>query len=360
MNKKYIYTLCLLMMTAWGLTSCLKDNDEEVTLHDDMVITDFALTVVNQFVTVKSSSGADSTYKKTIISGLPIFNIDQNKGQIFNNTPLPANCDLKHILASVGSKNNGVITIKSMISDSLFYFSSTDSIDFSQPRLLRVYASDNSGFRDYTITVNMAETESGKMLWDEFPAGSEEIEQALYQQILLTPGDASKFNLSKDSGNTWTEELIGDNEDASLLPTSTLAWLVFPFKANANTDYEMLVGILDSESTTYTFWRKIVDKNAEAPTAKWVNMPIETDRQYLLPLMDSLSLIWYNENLYAIGNNGKIYKSIDQGISWRVCEDFTLPEDMESNNVKAVTDADGNLWILNADSGRVWKGVMSK
>jgi hypothetical protein len=349
------------MATAWGFTSCLGDNDDDVTLYDDMAITNFALTVVNQLVTVQSSTGVDSTYKKSITSGLPVFNIDHYKQQIFNTTPLPAKCDLEHILASVVSKNNGVVTIKSLTSDSLFYYSSTDSIDFSKPRIFRVYATDNSGYRDYTVTVNMSGGDvSEEVNWEEFPSGHEAIPAALYHQIQVAAGESGKFNLSKDSGNTWTEELIGEGEDSSLLPTSNIAWVTFPFKRNPNTDYEMMVGALDGLDNYFTFWRKIVEKDDQAPVAKWANMPIETERLYQLPKMDCLNLIWFNDNLYAIGNDGKIYKSRDQGITWRTTTDFALPKDLESYNVKVITDADGNLWILNSDSGRVWRGTMTK
>ena len=367
MNKKSIYTLCLLIATALSLTSCLSDSDDSTyTLYNDTAITYFSLTAVNQFVTTKSTSGADSVYKRSVTTR-PVFSIDHYKQQIFNISPLPANCDLEHVLASVSSKNNGVVTIKSLISDSLFYFSTTDSIDVSQPRILRVYASDDSSYRDYTVTVNMSEDVKEEMSWEEFAAGGEEIPAALYQDVVIQKWDVADggdegdtFKLAKDGGNTWTDEIIAEGEDASLLPEGGVTWVTFPYKGNAHTDYEIMAGTLESAANGFTFWRKIVEKTAEAPVAKWVNMPIEVNRMYQLPKMDCLSLVWFNSNLYAIGNNGKIYKSRDQGISWRTDEDITFPEDLESYNVKAVTDADGNLWLLNTDSGRVWRGSMSK
>ena len=76
--------------------------------------------------------------------------------------------DLKHVVISaLGTKNSGVPFIKSLISDSLFYYSSTDSLDFSQPRVLRVYSSDGTAFRDYTMTLTVSETAGITFEWQK-------------------------------------------------------------------------------------------------------------------------------------------------------------------------------------------------
>ena len=62
--------------------------------------------------------------------------------------------------------NNGVVYIKSLTSDSLRYFSSgSDSIDFSQPRVFRVFATDGSGSRDYTVSLTVRNQDPGVFLW---------------------------------------------------------------------------------------------------------------------------------------------------------------------------------------------------
>lgn len=346
-----------MLATAVGLTSCLKDDDDsDVTLHDDMAVTSFALSAVNRTVHTTSSTGADSTYKVTMTSALPVFTIDQYNYRIYNTEPLQSGCDLKHVLAAIGSKNSGSIFIKSMVSDSLFYYNSTDSIDFSQTRELRVYAQDGSGYRPYQITVNMKASSDDGLSWEEVGANDSSIPAALYQDFVLTAGEGQSFKLSKDNGQTWTDEPIGEGEDASLLPVASTAWVTFPYSANANTTCELMAGTIGSSDKACTLWRKLIDNNAGAEAAKWVNMPVSPSNNHYLPAMTQLSLVWFNKALYVIGNDGTIYKTRDQGITWNTTTGITLPAAMESNNVKATTDTDGNLWLRNLDSGRIWKG----
>ena len=160
MNKRYIYTLCLMLSIVLSLTSCLKGDDEEIDIseYDDMAITSFTLTSVNKYTTTTASDGTKTVSKITLSSGLPVFNIDQYKHQIFNNVPLAAECDLKHVLVTVVSKRNGQVGIKSLTSDSVFTHVYTDSIDFSQSREFRVYALNGSGFRAYQVTINKEST----------------------------------------------------------------------------------------------------------------------------------------------------------------------------------------------------------
>ena len=363
MKTKYIYTLCIMLSVVLGLSSCLKGEDEkDYSQYDDMAITSFAISAINKYTTKKTSAGKDTITMTKLSAGFPVFTIDHYKQQIYNRVPLSVGCDLKHVLASIVSKNSGTVLLKSMNSDSLFYYSSTDSVDFSQPREIRVYALNGSGYRAYTVTMNKQESENDEITWSEYAAGSPEIPTALYQDITLQrsalEGDeGDMFQLSKDGGSTWTNELLGEGEDASLLPESHIAWVSFPYAANEDTDYEIMAGSISIDDTACTVWRKIMEKGKGALPARWVNIPTADSGKYFLPKMDLLSLVWFNSGLYAIGNNGYIYKSRDGGITWKESDDISLPTDRESNNLKAATDQDGSLWLLNIDSGRVWKGT---
>lgn len=344
-----------MLSIALCLTSCLKDDDTQVTYPDDMVITTFTLSAVNKYTTKKTSAGKDTTTMTKLTTGFPVFTIDQYKQQIYNTKPLPAGCDLKHVLATITGK--GSFLLKSMVSDSLFYFSSTDSIDFSEPREVHVYALDGSGYRAYTVTVNKEGVENDSIKWNEYAAGSPEIPTALYQEIALQKVDNNTFQLSKDGGNTWSDEMLGDDEDPSLLPENGMAWTSFPYAANENTDYEIMAGSISSDDTACSVWRKIVEKGNGAAPARWVNIPTENSKEYYLPKMSPLSLIWFGNGLYAIGNTGIVFKSRDGGLTWKASDDISLPDNMDSNNVKAIVGEDGSLWLVNTDSGRVWRGT---
>lgn len=343
-----------MLSIALCMTSCLKDDDTQVTYPNDMVITSFSLSAVNRYVTKTTSAGKDTTTKVKLASGLPVFTIDQYRQLIYNTKPLPAGCDVEHVIASITGK--GSFVIKGMNSDSLTFYSNTDSIDFSQPREIRVYALDGSGYRAYQVTVNKQETDNQDILWNEYPSDSPEIPAALHQELLLQKFDSSLFHLSKDGGSTWTDELLGDDEDPSLLPEGNIAWVSFPYAANEDTDYEVMAGFIHDTDSACTVWRKIVEKGNNVAPARWVNIPTENSKKYYLPNMSPLSLIWFDNGLYAIGSLGIIFKSRDGGLTWKPSDDINMPEDIENDHVKAVTSEDGSLWLISTDSGRVWRG----
>jgi photosystem II stability/assembly factor-like uncharacterized protein len=207
------------------------------------------------------------------------------------------------------------------------------------------------------VTVNKEGVENDSIKWNEYAAGSPEIPTALYQEIALQKVDNNTFQLSKDGGNTWSDEMLGDDEDPSLLPENGMAWTSFPYAANENTDYEIMAGSISSDDTACSVWRKIVEKGNGAAPARWVNIPTENSKEYYLPKMSPLSLIWFDNGLYAIGNTGIVFKSRDGGLTWKASDDISLPDNMDSNNVKAIVGEDGSLWLVNTDSGRVWRGT---
>jgi len=57
-------------------------------------------------------------------------------------------------------------------SDSIFYHNSSDSVDFSQPRTFYVYATDGSGYRQYTIKVNVHQELSDTFVWHKISTNS--------------------------------------------------------------------------------------------------------------------------------------------------------------------------------------------
>ncbi|MBR0180290.1 MAG: hypothetical protein IJK09_01950 [Prevotella sp.] len=358
MNKRYIFSLCLMLLSAISMTSCLKDNDSsDVTYYDDAAITAFTLTTVNTYTTTTSSDGTTKTTKATL-STKPVFVIDHNNLQIYNPVGLPETCDLKHVVVSISTKNSGQVGIKSLKSDSLYVYSSTDSIDFTQPRELKVFSQSGAFNRTYTVTFNTKQSTSASVTWTSVDAGSSEIPEELYHDVAIEKTD-NGFMLSKDNLKTWSSELLGDGEDASLLPTRQLGYVSMPYTASINTDYELIAGVISENDAFCSVWRKISDYNDNAPVAKWVYIPV-TDNQYRLPNMGGVNLVKFNDQTYAIGADGRIYKTRDWGLTWKAAsDDFDLPI-TGSLNLRAATDKYGNLWIINLSDEKIWKGVITK
>lgn len=405
-----------LLMMPVILTSCLGDSTEDTTLYSDMAITSFTLGTLNRYTQTTSSTTGNDTVIKTTLTGSDYkMTIDQLGHKIYNQTPLPVGVDVKHVICTVSAKNSGLLTLKSMTSDSLSWYSSSDSIDFSQPRIFRVYAIDNSGFRDYTVELNVSSTEGIDFGWtlikddadlagwtakklvpfadtikmvDEgvvmrdgkgyringqgYVEASTDLENwSLADGIVYTNpnlkqllGASSKelYALGNDGllkvsaddyGKDWTNEKL--DEDASLLPAGDIAMISWPYASADSTDYILMVGDGPLNNGETSIWRKLNYYATTASNNQWVFMGADDSNQHTLPAQDHLSLACYNGHVLAVGDAKAIYESRDQGLTWRQESAYQLPTSLQGTQVSMATDTQGRLWLLT-NSGQLWKG----
>ena len=266
-----------MLACALLVTSCLKDDTTNDTqYYNDTAIVSFKLATINRYIHTTSSTGADSVYKSTL-SDPVVFTIDQAQHKIYNTDSLYSDVDLNHVLATVSSKNSGTVVVNYPAvdgTDSLLFYSSTDSIDFEKLRDLRVYAQDGSSYRSYQVTINVHKAKTGVLLWEQKSAADLPIDtkKALWEQAAETAGmsligygsaegyafaNDGMLMVSKDNGETWTADSL--DEDAAWLPTSNYAFTSWPFAANDSTDYQLLVGSNDNQSEGCVVWRKIAE-----------------------------------------------------------------------------------------------------
>lgn len=370
--NKHISALLALIMGALIMTSCLKSDDSsEIIYYNDTAITAFNLTTVNRYIHTTSKSGKDSVYKKALSSPVTFY-IDQYNKTIYNVDSLFADCDLKHVLVDISTKNSGVVAIKSMISDTLRTYNSSDSLDFSQVREIRVYSQRGDTYRAYQVSVNKHQITTGELMWEQMPAGSYPVdeEKAMWEQIVAEKGlalfigagtkEAYAYNhdgqlmVSKDEGITWTVDSLDDS--SSLLPKENVAFVSYPFAANDETDYQILAGSLDEEETVCSVWRKVVEYAENSEPGKWAYVPFEDYNKYALPATNDLSLVWFQGQVLAISRSW-ILSSKDGGITWKTSESISLPSD-SLIDVEACTDDEGHLWLREKNTDNVWRGIL--
>lgn len=157
--------VAVLWSVLFTLASCLDDDSDEIIYPSDAAVTAFSLGTLNRYITTISSTGADSIVKSTIKGDSYRFFIDQVNRTIYNPDSLPYGTDVKHVICSVASKNSARVFFKSTISDTLFYYSNTDSIDFSVPRTMVAYSLDGSNVVYYTVNVNVHNEVADSLLW---------------------------------------------------------------------------------------------------------------------------------------------------------------------------------------------------
>lgn len=341
--RSFFRALWATLTIVFVLTSCLSSDDSEVTTYDDMAITGFTLGTLNRYLHTTSKSGEDSVYKSTYVGSSYAMCIDHLNGLIYNSRPLLSSTDLKHVMCTLTTKNNGVVLVKSLVSDTLFTYYSTDSIDFSAPREFRVYATNGSGYRSYKVTLSVFQTAEDSLSWTEMALTDYPATAATQYKV---DGEGRLLS-SADNGLTWLEEPLGD--DGALLPTDVLS--AVSWELDANGTYSLLAGRRAETDSVMTLWRKV---DYEGQPAKWVYMPLTEGNGYYLPNMEKVALVWYEDCVLAIGSNGKFYQSHDQGITWKVKSGYVLPESFAAGSTSfEATVADGVLWLT--DGEKAWK-----
>ena len=165
MKRKYI-SFVVLLSAVLAFSSCLSNNDDNVTYTNETAMTAFSLSKVKQYLHTTSSLGTDSVYKIYLSVSKYKFNIDQIHGIVYNPDSLPYGVDASKVITSVTALNSSYITVKSLTSDSLAYHSSTDSMDFRKPREFRIFSNSGAAYRNYTVHVNVHKEAADSFKWN--------------------------------------------------------------------------------------------------------------------------------------------------------------------------------------------------
>lgn len=369
MNRN-LCAFCGLLAACLLLTSCLNSSDDDVTTYNNTAIKSFALGTLNRYLHTKTSSGKDSVYKSTYPATTYKMNIDQLNHRISNADSLLMGTDVKHVVCTVTTSNNGVVFVKSMTSDTLFYLNSgKDSVDFSKPRVLRVFAADGSGYRDYTVSLSVRQQNAGSFKWVEAEKGSfpDDADDTLRQRAkeagmnylgrtapeAYAIGADGLLKESEDDGKTWSDDLL--DTDAKWLPNKNVAFV--SWQLDYKTDYALLAGQSDMAEKAMVLWRKLADDDGGG---RWVYMPLDDANPYYLPRLDKVELVYYDDIVLAFGSNKKVYQSRDQGITWKVTTLYSLPSEVGANTFRVCSDEDDYLWVTDTASGRTWKGKLTE
>ena len=373
----------MLLLAMVGMVSCNKADDTQVALYSDAEITAFYLTDVDNTFQIDQSRSqykvAINDRKDTIVNARHIFNTDS----------LEAGTDLTRQLLNVSTLNNGIATVRDTTDTEMWlYIYSTDSIDVSTPRLVRVWSSDGTGYADYVLEVRVHQKKGDLMTWVKTDSAWEPTAPTLPDGISQLLGSSSKeeYALSttgqlmvKREGATTFEPDVADEADAAKMPTNVVAFTCYPIETGKDqVDYLVLAGQWKEEvagegsSTTTVWhsavWRKIVDYSKGAATAYWVYME-RSKELYDLPLMSSLSLVYYDSSILAIGrptdsDSYIILQSRDNGITWKNSSLFNLPEDLgfdhTATQVTAEVDDDNFIWLYCEGTGQVWRGRLNR
>ncbi|MBO5866414.1 MAG: hypothetical protein J6Q73_10250, partial [Bacteroidaceae bacterium] len=188
--------------------------------------------------------------------------------------------------------------------------------------------------------------------------------------------------VSDEANEMWlataTELLCSDDgssfEVAGVLPESFpfygLSLASYPLSHNKNIIRNMLVGYDNQTmSGAPVVWSKLSNEQ------KWVRYN-NAGNIYGCPALKNLSVLHYDDFLYAFGNGGSaagedveafdtFFVSKDNGIVWKPAGSFYLrfPEALKGNETPFVSVVDSNnfIWIITTDdNATVWKGIINR
>lgn len=228
--KNQLKTVALLIATGLLFSACLShdDNSVDYSFYNDTAITAFSLGTLTKTAHTTASTGEDSVYTESFAGSAYKFYIDQERNLIYNPDSLPYSTDVSRVLTSITTKNSGLVYLKDneSISDddaTFTYLTSTDSVDFSQARTLRVLALNGQVWRDYTVQVNVHQEAADTMKWQKM---SEISDLAQMSHLRVVTAGEQRFILGSDGTQTqlWASDAEGSAWAVSNTALDADAW----------------------------------------------------------------------------------------------------------------------------------------
>ena len=320
MKRKFFAFIALITATL-SLSSCLSsDDDLNVEYTHDTAITAFSLGTLDQWGKTKDGT-KDSLYKAVVAGANYKFYIDQATRQIYNVDSLPCGVRDTAILATISSKNSSPILLMDINKkDSVAgYYSSSDSINFSKPRRIRVYSSDYSAYAEYEVTVNVHKELPYEFKWHKLAQSNSQLAEFSDLKAVACGDDIYVFGKTAE-GIKVLKSAINDGN----------AWSSIMMNVSLNSDaYQSAVALDDK--------LYIADGGkvyASADAAKWTVVSENADIRQLIGAS--------SKYLYAYTAAG-ISVSKNQGASWEPekldTDADSLPTQNISMNVAGVLSA---------------------
>ena len=297
--KSKTINIAVLLAALFSLVSCLDTNDGDYVYTDDSAVTAFSVTSAKKAVHVKASNGADSVYYTTATLTAYKFVIDQQRCVIYNPDSLPYGVDPTKLLVSANSLNSGSLVLKSMTSDSLSYFSTTDSLDFSKPRELQVYSLSGAAVRKYEVRVNVHQEPANKFNWTKLPNPTAFTNATGVKSFVVTTasGTTRRFLLASDGTTTTVYRADGDDAWTATTPNFNHTLAAETYRSAAVKHDTLFVcdnGVVMATTDGDTWAQQTT---AEAGVARIIAAnPIR---------------------LYAYNNEGAMVSSDDSGKTWK-------------------------------------------
>ena len=320
MKRKFFAFIALITATL-SLSSCLSSDETTVEYTHDTAITAFSLGSLDRYT--KTKAGKDTLLKANVTGSDYKFYIDQVQRLIYNVDSLPAGTRTTAVLATITSKNSSPVILmhakQTENLDSAAYYSSTDSINFSEPRFIRVYSSDYSAYAQYKVTVNVHKELPYEFKWHELAQNNSQLAAFSDLKAVACGDDIYVFGKTAD-GTKVLKSAINDGS----------AWSSITMNESLSSDAYQSAVALDGK----LYISDAGKVYASADAATWTVVSDNADIKQLIGAS--------SKNLYAYTATG-ISVSEDKGANWKAekldTDKAYLPKQNISMNVAGVLSA---------------------
>ena len=218
------------------ITSCLDNDVEEIIYDPNSSITGFSIGTLHIDRMGKDRNGADSPYVDTLDCSMYPFTINQMTRTIENKDSLPIGIHVDKVVTNITYDSNyGILAYRPKGAANDTVWSSTDSIDFTEPVEFKVYLYSGSTGSPYTVKVNVHQLEPDTMAWADFDAPAEEQLNLSLQTSLFADGRIYTFGkdgmgnpvvryneISDGTPNGW--ETLTFDTPLNIRPYSPVMW----------------------------------------------------------------------------------------------------------------------------------------
>lgn len=290
--------IAMLIWTAFSLVSCLEDDDNDYVYYDDSAISTFSVKTAKQYIHTTTKSGKDSVYTKTLSLSAYKFVIDQKNCEIYNLDSLPYGVDATKLLVTTSAVNSGAVYLQSTTSDSVTYVSSTDSLDFSQMRVLHAVSMSGKATRKYKVDVRVHQEQADSFVWSKMAPTLlfSQMKNAKTFAVTTADGSPRLFLLGSDGTNTTIFTMTGNG-----------SWT----KAEPNFNH-MLAADAYNKAIVKNDSLYIVDNSNILRTADgniWEQTGTATNVARLVAASTAA--------IYGYDKDGKLLQSNDGGFTWK-------------------------------------------
>lgn len=338
------------IISTLSLGSCLNgDDNTTVVTHSDCAITSFYIS------SYKVTNGSTTTsYTSTVT-----FDVDQYNKTIENKDSLPYGTDPK-VLCYISTKNSGYPYLKNVADEDAIYFTSGDTIDFTNgDRYMYVVSTDGAYNIKYKLRLNIHKESKNIVSGFDAPVLVSDLQgkEKEFADSVLNPVTESncvvlgmscgnKYGVKLDTHAIWNLTTNTEDEvmDGVSLPYSNISLC----EVNRTSTKASVIVAKDQEGNV-----EVLYKSESSEGQKWMALKNIADLD--LPSNTDCYAITYGDYLLAFANN-TFYLSEDCGLTWKERYFMTTPSSLKNIEPIAMAKDENNIiWIFTKD-GYVYRG----